>query len=575
MAANLFNPAFINPMFYPTYSMMNDFAASKLQQTSVNSSITHSPTSSFLQTTGTPTTNGLGLISSSNSLKSSPYSMCNILFNGAILNSNKSTNKTPSISSSSTLGSDANNNSTQQANNLINGKDSTLMSPSLNKNSNNLYDLRQSNHLNLLNRSRLDRERLSSISRLAGVVDNANDLNKDLSKENHFNYSNVNNSLHNQQNVSSVNQKSSSLLNNSLSNLNTTESITSLVDSNTLNSSMLSSYYENSMQFNNNNLNNLNSNSLINSSLSSNKTSNKKESQQQQESILNGTTKLFPSSAFTNHHSFSTNSLARLNNGLSNGLTNNSNLVANTNLLNGLAVSNAMQTNLTSSNLNSSGNSAFSSNGVLNTAIINSPSSSSANLAASALSAFSLTESKKRAFFSPLDNYNTSKSINNTKLMNDKSNSIDSNRTNSSLQSPFSDFNLELPFPNLNHQLSSQFHQHFNNSYNKFNYLDTICASNQSLNSSSNLNTSNSNSLESSLNDGSTGDDNLSSMSNSMSKSLNHLNHNGQHVKKPLNAFMLFMQENRRLVLTESSLKESAAINQKLGKMVSYLIAQL
>ena len=41
------------------------------------------------------------------------------------------------------------------------------------------------------------------------------------------------------------------------------------------------------------------------------------------------------------------------------------------------------------------------------------------------------------------------------------------------------------------------------------------------------------------------------------------------HVKKPLNAFMLFMREQRSKVVAEHMLKESAAINQILGKMVS------
>ena len=41
------------------------------------------------------------------------------------------------------------------------------------------------------------------------------------------------------------------------------------------------------------------------------------------------------------------------------------------------------------------------------------------------------------------------------------------------------------------------------------------------------------------------------------------------HIKKPLNAFMLFMKEKRADVIKECTLKESAAINQILGKMVS------
>ena len=40
------------------------------------------------------------------------------------------------------------------------------------------------------------------------------------------------------------------------------------------------------------------------------------------------------------------------------------------------------------------------------------------------------------------------------------------------------------------------------------------------------------------------------------------------HIKKPLNAFMLFMKEKRQEVIKECTLKESAAINQILGKMV-------
>ena len=38
------------------------------------------------------------------------------------------------------------------------------------------------------------------------------------------------------------------------------------------------------------------------------------------------------------------------------------------------------------------------------------------------------------------------------------------------------------------------------------------------------------------------------------------------HVKKPLNAFMLYMKEQRQKVVAECTLKESAAINQILGR---------
>jgi len=42
-------------------------------------------------------------------------------------------------------------------------------------------------------------------------------------------------------------------------------------------------------------------------------------------------------------------------------------------------------------------------------------------------------------------------------------------------------------------------------------------------------------------------------------------------VKKPLNAYMLFMKEMRQRVIEECTLKESAAINQILGRKVSFI----
>ena len=42
-----------------------------------------------------------------------------------------------------------------------------------------------------------------------------------------------------------------------------------------------------------------------------------------------------------------------------------------------------------------------------------------------------------------------------------------------------------------------------------------------------------------------------------------------EYVKKPLNAFMLFMKEKRQRVIEECTLKESAAINQILGRKVT------
>ena len=45
---------------------------------------------------------------------------------------------------------------------------------------------------------------------------------------------------------------------------------------------------------------------------------------------------------------------------------------------------------------------------------------------------------------------------------------------------------------------------------------------------------------------------------------------NKLHVKKPLNAFMLYMKDMRPHVIKECTLKESAAINQILGKKVYF-----
>jgi len=44
--------------------------------------------------------------------------------------------------------------------------------------------------------------------------------------------------------------------------------------------------------------------------------------------------------------------------------------------------------------------------------------------------------------------------------------------------------------------------------------------------------------------------------------------HRKPYIKKPLNAFMLFMKESRQKVIDECTLKESAAINQILGRKV-------
>ncbi len=58
-------------------------------------------------------------------------------------------------------------------------------------------------------------------------------------------------------------------------------------------------------------------------------------------------------------------------------------------------------------------------------------------------------------------------------------------------------------------------------------------------------------------------------MNGSLSHSPPHENEKkskGPHIKKPLNAFMLFMKEQRAKVVSECTLRESAAINQILGR---------
>ena len=44
------------------------------------------------------------------------------------------------------------------------------------------------------------------------------------------------------------------------------------------------------------------------------------------------------------------------------------------------------------------------------------------------------------------------------------------------------------------------------------------------------------------------------------------------HIKKPLNAFMIYMKDMRPVVQAECTLKESAAINQLLGRRVIIFI---
>ena len=70
-------------------------------------------------------------------------------------------------------------------------------------------------------------------------------------------------------------------------------------------------------------------------------------------------------------------------------------------------------------------------------------------------------------------------------------------------------------------------------------------------------------------------DSRLSSSSSNQHFNSNHQRFAGQqdkkrpYVKKPLNAYMLFMKEMRQSVIEECTLKESAAINQILGRKVN------
>ena len=61
------------------------------------------------------------------------------------------------------------------------------------------------------------------------------------------------------------------------------------------------------------------------------------------------------------------------------------------------------------------------------------------------------------------------------------------------------------------------------------------------------------------------------SSSNSSSTSASAASKKEPHIKKPLNAFMLYMKEMRPVVQAECTLKESAAINQILGRRVKKL----
>ena len=101
---------------------------------------------------------------------------------------------------------------------------------------------------------------------------------------------------------------------------------------------------------------------------------------------------------------------------------------------------------------------------------------------------------------------------------------------------------------------------------------DSMLGTSHSANSSSSNNNNHNNSSSSNHNGAASAGGNSTCSSNSNSSSNNNNNNNNAnahgHVKKPLNAFMLYMKEQRPLVVQEFTLKESAQINQILGKKV-------
>lgn len=113
-----------------------------------------------------------------------------------------------------------------------------------------------------------------------------------------------------------------------------------------------------------------------------------------------------------------------------------------------------------------------------------------------------------------------------------------------SISSPGSESKSKLTLNGLgNHHLN-------NLSNNRLNHLNQSNCSNSSSGHHSNNNLRN------------IDDDSRSVSSNN--------SNNMSHVKKPLNAFMLYMKEQRPRVVNEFTLKESAAINQILGKQVPF-----
>lgn len=359
------------------------------------------------------------------------------------------------------------------------------------------------------------------------------DANKDLSKENHLNFSNVNSNASSEEHL---NQKSSLAL-PSGSQLGSP-----------LSSSFLP-YYSHSAF---NPLNNHHFSNQLGTTL--NGTGN-----------LNGTLNgalnsgiLSDPNGLTNGNGPNKSSLkkeAPHNSPLANKYSSpfiGHNLLADSSPLDRLQLQNAL------AGLNSSANSNFNSIDVLNSVAL-SPNSASLSSASSALNAFRLTDGKN--IHSSLNG----KTNDQYKLLNGQRNGSAHNRTSTpnSLASPITEYQISSALSSLN----QQFHRQFDGRFSQFeqyytkNYADSM-SHNGHCDSSPNLNTSNS--LSSSLNDdGSTADGMLSSSQLKQRDCSNQ-----KHIKKPLNAFMLFMRDYRPRLLSQSNMKESALINQQLGKMV-------
>ncbi|CAB4055536.1 TCF7L2 [Lepeophtheirus salmonis] len=122
--------------------------------------------------------------------------------------------------------------------------------------------------------------------------------------------------------------------------------------------------------------------------------------------------------------------------------------------------------------------------------------------------------------------------------------------------SSFSRFELEtIPPPtpphHINHPILNGNHSRLSSNHSS--NSRSLCPNSSSSSSSNRSN-------KKTTSSGSSGSSNSSSSSSSSSAS------SKTHIKKPLNAFMLYMKEMRPTIVAECTLKESAAINQILGR---------